>query len=106
MRRVAIAGATGYVGGRLLARLIDDGDFEISALARTPGKLDSHVAASAGRLTVFAGDVQEPESLGAGLEGAEVAYYLVHSLGTGSDFGETDVRGARNFAQACADPMR
>ena len=101
VRRVAIAGATGYVGGRLLARLIEDADFEIEAIARTPGKLASHAANSEGRLTVHKGDVQDPDSLTAALEGVEDAYYLVHSLGTGSDFGETDIRGARNFASAC-----
>ena len=102
MRRVAIAGATGYVGGRLLARLLADGDFEIAALARTPEKLDSQAVAADGRLTVHRADVQDPLSLAAALEGAEFAYYLVHSLGAGSDFGATDVRGASNFAKACA----
>src|SRR4051794_4842581 len=101
MRRVAIAGATGYVGGRLLTRLVDDGNFEIHAIARTPGKLDSHAASSEGRLTVHQGDVQDSASLAPALEGVEDAYYLVHSLGSGSDFGETDIKGARNFAAAC-----
>jgi uncharacterized protein YbjT (DUF2867 family) len=101
MRRVAIAGATGYVGGRLLTRLVDDGNFEIHAIARTPGKLNSHAASSEGRLTVHQGDVQDSASLAPALEGVEDAYYLVHSLGSGSDFGETDIKGARNFAAAC-----
>jgi uncharacterized protein YbjT (DUF2867 family) len=102
LRRVAIAGATGYVGGRLLDRLIETGDFEVQALARTPEKLDAQLASSGGRLRVHRGDVQDLDSLAPALAGAEVAFYLVHSLGEGTDFGATDVRGARNFATACA----
>lgn len=102
MRRVALAGATGYVGGRLLDRLLDDGGFEIHALARTPQKLSSAVAESDGRLKAFEADVGDRDSLEAALGGVDVAYYLVHSLGAGKDFGETDIRGAKNFAAACA----
>lgn len=101
MRRVAIAGATGYVGGRLLARLIEEGNYEIAAIARTPAKLVAQAAKSGERLTIHKGDVQDSASLDAALTGVEDAYYLVHSLGSGSDFGEMDIRGARNFAAAC-----
>ncbi len=101
LRTVAIAGATGYVGGRLLDRLLDEGKYEIHAIARTPQKLASVEAASNGRLKTFRGDVQQSESLDEALIGVEVAYYLVHSLGIGGDFGETDIRGAENFAAAC-----
>lgn len=100
-RTIAIAGATGYVGGRLLARLIAETDDQVRALARTPQKLDRQVAANEGRLQVFRADVHQAESLDDGLQGVDVAYYLVHSLGAGEDFSEADVTGARNFAQAC-----
>lgn len=100
-RTVAIAGATGYVGGRLLARLITETDDQIHALARTPQKLDRQATAHEGRLKVFRADVHQADSLDAGLEGVDVAYYLVHSLGAGDHFSEADVTGARNFAQAC-----
>lgn len=102
-RRVAIAGATGYVGGRLLAALIETGGFELHAIARTPAKLD-HFAATAGdALVVHRGDVTDAESLAPALSGVEVAYYLVHSMDAGADFHATDLQGARCFARACAD---
>lgn len=49
-------------------------------------------------------DVLEPETLGPALQGVEIAYYLVHSMGRGSDgdFAERDHRGAENFAAAAA----
>jgi uncharacterized protein YbjT (DUF2867 family) len=102
VRRVAVIGATGYVGGRLLDRLVDQG-VEISALARTPEKLSALGAVLDGRVAVHRADVQEPESLVPALVGCEAAYYLVHSLGAGASFGDDDTIGARNFAQACAD---
>jgi len=54
---------------------------------------------------VVAGDVLEPETLVKALDGIDVAYYLVHSMGRGGDgdFEELDLRGATNFAQACTD---
>lgn len=100
-RKVAIAGATGYVGGRLLDRLIENGGFDINALARTPQKLAALQAAHPGVLTVVRADVHDADSLTAGLTGVEVAYYLVHSLGAGEHFGEADIQGAKNFAAAC-----
>jgi uncharacterized protein YbjT (DUF2867 family) len=101
MRRVAVIGATGYVGGRLLDRLLASADFEIVALARTPEKLSRLAASSSGRLTVERADVQDLNSLIAALEGVESAFYLVHSLGAGSNFGDADRVGAENFAAAC-----
>ncbi|MBJ7457807.1 MAG: DUF2867 domain-containing protein [Thermoleophilaceae bacterium] len=99
-RRVAVIGATGYVGGRLLDRLVDDG-FEVAALARTPAKLASVVAEAEGAISVYKADVQDVDSLAEGLEGAEAAFYLVHSLGEGASFVDDDTAGARNFARAC-----
>lgn len=98
---VAIAGATGYVGGRLLDRLISETEVSIHALARTPQKLDRQARENPERLAVFRGDVHLADSLDAGLIGVDVAYYLVHSLGAGEHFGEADISGAHNFAAAC-----
>ncbi len=97
---IAVAGATGYIGGLLARRLRDDGH-EVRALARDPGRAGDLRAAGC---EVVKADVLEPETLGPALEGAEVAYYLVHSMGRGSDgdFAARDERGARNFAAAAA----
>ena len=99
---IAIAGATGYVGGRLLAELTGNGDCDVRAIARTPAKLDAFTQRAGGEFEVFRGDVTDAQSLGAALEGVDVAYYLVHSMGAGGDFHSTDIDGARNFAAACA----
>lgn len=95
-----IAGATGYIGGLLAARLVEEGR-DVRCLARDPEaasrKLDD-------RCEIVRGDVLDRESLDEALAGIDVAYYLVHSMGRGgdSDFEERDRRGARNFAAAAA----
>ena len=100
--RVAVAGATGYVGGKLTEELIARG-VKVQALARKPEKASGLADAGA---DVRKGDVLEADSLRAALEGAEVAYYLVHSMGRGSEeagFAERDRRGAENFAAAASE---
>jgi uncharacterized protein YbjT (DUF2867 family) len=49
---------------------------------------------------VVAGDVPDRKSLDIALQEVEVAYYLVHSMGSSGSFEEADRRGARNFGEA------
>lgn len=98
---IAVIGATGYVGDKL-CRHLAEGGAEVAALARSPEKAQG--LADAG-CEVREADVLKPDSLGPALEGVEVAYYLVHSMGRGgdSDFAERDEEGATNFAAAAAE---
>jgi uncharacterized protein YbjT (DUF2867 family) len=91
---IALTGATGFIGGRLLARLTQEGR-EIRCLTRRPEALQGCDAVRA--------DVLEPDTLGPALEGVDVAYYLVHAIGDATDFDETEAEGARNFAAAARD---
>lgn len=97
---IAVAGATGYIGGLLCRRLHEEGR-EVRALARHPERAGDLKEAGC---EVCRADVLEPETLGPALEGVEVAYYLVHSMGRGSDgdFAARDQRGAENFTAAAA----
>jgi uncharacterized protein YbjT (DUF2867 family) len=97
---IAVLGSTGYVGGLLARHLAEEGQ-EVVALARHPERADDLAAAGC---EVRRADVLEPDTLGPALEGAEVAYYLVHSMGRGGggDFASRDQEGARNFADAAA----
>lgn len=96
---ILVTGATGYVGGRLRAALEEEA-VGLRCMARQPEYLRPRVAAST---EVVQGDVLEEDSLRAALDGVEVAYYLVHSMGSKDDFEERDRRGARNFAAAARD---
>ncbi|MFG3497097.1 SDR family oxidoreductase [Streptomyces sp. NPDC047928] len=90
-----VTGATGYIGGRLVPELLDAGH-RVRCLARSPEKLRDHPWA--GRVEIVRGDVTDAESVRAAMRGADVAYYLVHALGTGSRFEDTDRTAATIFA--------
>ena len=93
---VLLTGATGYVGGRLLRRLEEQG-CRVRCLARRPEFLQ----AQAGPQTeLVRGDVLDAASLSAAFRDVAVAYYLVHSMGSTGDFEEQDRQAARNFAAA------
>ncbi|MGC5533814.1 SDR family oxidoreductase [Streptomyces sp. SR-10] len=94
--RCLVTGATGYIGGRLVPALLDAG-YRVRALARTPQKLRDYPWAD--RVEVVRGDVTDAASLVEAMRDVDVAYYLVHALGSGSDFEETDRRAARTFGE-------
>jgi uncharacterized protein YbjT (DUF2867 family) len=94
---VLVTGATGYIGGRLVPRLLAAGH-RVRCLARDPLRL-------AGRpwpdVEVVAGDAMDPASLDRALAGVDAAYYLIHSLAAGErGFEERDRRAAGNFGDA------
>jgi uncharacterized protein YbjT (DUF2867 family)/uncharacterized protein YndB with AHSA1/START domain len=94
---ILVTGVTGYIGGRLVPRLLDAG-FRVRCLARDPARLAGRPWSD--RVEVVAGDVLKPETLAPALAGVTAAYYLVHSLGAGADFHQRDLDAARNFGAA------
>ena len=96
-RPVLVTGVTGYIGGRLVPRLLETG-VRVRCLARDASRLQGRPWR--GDVELVVGDVLRPESLADAMRGVTVAYYLVHSLGAGSDFPERDVMGARHFCAA------
>jgi uncharacterized protein YbjT (DUF2867 family) len=94
---ILVTGATGYVGGRLLRVLLEQGR-RVRCLARRPEAIADQPG-----LEVVAGDVLDPDSVARALVGVDVAYYLVHSMGSTSDFAELDRRAATIFAEAARD---
>jgi len=94
--RVLVAGATGYVGGRLTAALEHAG-VPVRCLARRPEALAGRTAPTT---EIVQGDCLDPATLPAALAGVDTAYYLVHSMGSGRDFAALDETAARNFGEA------
>jgi uncharacterized protein YbjT (DUF2867 family) len=95
--RILVLGATGYIGGRLVPLLADLGH-EVRCVARRPEKLAE--VEWAGRVEVVTGDAFDRASLDRAMEGIDVVYYLVHSIGSGSSFREADLLAATNTAEA------
>lgn len=93
---VLLTGATGYVGGRLLQSLEKQGR-RVRCLARHPEALKERASPST---EVVSGDVLDRPSLDSALRGVDVAYYLVHSMGSTGSFEEADRQAARNFGEA------
>ena len=98
--RVLVLGASGYVGGRLVPRLLDAGH-TVRCLARDPAKLRD--TSWVDRAEVVRGDLLHPDDLRAAFADVDVVYHLVHSMGGGEDFAERDRRIARTVARAAAD---
>lgn len=93
---IILTGATGYIGGRLLG-LLEEKGHQVRCLTRRPEALEGSVGPDT---TVVAADMFEPADLEKALEGGDIAYYLVHSMGNSSNFEERDREAAKNFGQA------
>lgn len=94
--RVLLTGASGYVGGRLLPALEAAG-CKVRCLARRPDVLAGRVSPAT---EIVKGDLFDRASLDAALRDVDVAYYLVHSMGSSGSFEEADRQAALNFGQA------
>jgi uncharacterized protein YbjT (DUF2867 family) len=90
-----VTGATGYMGSRLLSRLVAEGR-PVRTLARRPELLED--------VDVVRGDLLTGAGLEEALEGCSTAYYLIHSMETGvNGFADRDRLAAENFAAAASD---
>ena len=95
--RCLVTGASGYIGGRLVPELLAAG-YPVRCMARDPGKLSDRPWS--GEVEVAAADALEGTGVRRALEGVDVAYYLIHSLGTGASFEQRDRDAAGIFADA------
>lgn len=95
--KILITGATGYIGGRLVPHLLEHG-YSLRCMVRDPARLQGRDWRE--NVDVVTGDVLDPATLPAVLQGVDVAYYLVHSMGGGQNFHTRDLEAARSFGQA------
>ncbi len=96
-RLVLVTGATGYVGGRLVPRLLEAG-YRVRCLVRDPARLLGRPWLE--QVEIAEGDVLKPANLAAAMQGVDAAYYLIHSMSGSADFHERDLTAARNFGDA------
>ena len=97
---VAVTGVTGYVGGRLVPELLAAG-YRVRAVARHPDRLRGRPWFADVETAVA--DASEAAQIRAALDGVDIAYYLIHSLGTGHTFEARDRHTALVFAQAARE---
>jgi uncharacterized protein YbjT (DUF2867 family) len=99
---ILVTGATGYIGGRLVPRLLARG-YRVRCLARSAGKLRARRWGAAAGLEIVEGDAGSPAALAAAMAGCSAAYYLVHSMVVaGAAYAERDRALALAFGRAAA----
>ena len=94
---VLVTGATGYVGGRLISKLVSEG-FQVRVMARHPERLHGHHWFD--KVDLVQGDAMDEESLAKATKDVAIAYYLLHSLSNHDGFEEIEATMARNFGRA------
>lgn len=97
LRKCLVTGATGYVGGRLVSVLLEQG-FDVRVMVRDARKAAAHSWSD--RVEITVGDATDESQVAAAMVGVDIAYYLLHSIGTGDDFARTERRMAQTFASA------
>jgi nucleoside-diphosphate-sugar epimerase len=100
-RKAFVTGGSGFIGGRLVRRLVADG-VEVRALSRSEGS-----AERVGELGAepVQGELDDTRAIAAGAEGCEVAFHLaahVADWGPWEDFERINVGGTRNALESCA----
>lgn len=93
-----VFGASGYIGSHLVPALAARG-WRVRACARHASVLEAKPWPP---VEIVAADALRPRTLPAALAGIDVAYYLVHSMAAGRDFGRRDAQAADNFGRAAA----
>ena len=97
---VLLTGATGYVGGRLVPRLLEAG-FRVRCLARSAPKLSARPWSTHPWVEIVEADLADAEATASAMAGCFAAYYLVHSMiSTGTRYAEADRQLAGAFATA------
>ena len=94
--KVLITGATGYIGGRLIPRLLAN-NIKVRILVRDKTKIDGKSWFS--KVEIFEGDLTKLESLSGLCDGIDQAFYLVHSMSNSKEYIELDRLSARNFVK-------
>ncbi|AAT89370.1 NAD(P)-dependent oxidoreductase [Leifsonia xyli subsp. xyli] len=96
-QRALVTGATGYIGGRLVPRLLEQG-CAVRVLVRSPQKLTD--VPWAHQVEVVPGDLGDPASVAAAMRDVDVVHYLVHALRARGDFEAEESAVARIVADA------
>lgn len=94
---VLVTGASGYIAGRLIPRLLAAG-YPVRCMTRRVSGIASRPWFS--QVETVEADATQPHSLPSALEGIHSAYYLIHNMSSGRGYQHDELEGARNFARA------
>lgn len=97
-QRVLVTGATGYIGGRLVPRLLEAG-YSVRCIARNAQRLEGRFPGA----EIVDGDIFDESRLRAALEGIDAAFYLVHSMSDAAEFAQRDLDAASLFGKVARE---
>lgn len=95
--KILVTGATGYIGGRLIPKLLE-ARHDVRVFVRDPRRLQGFGWET--RVEICKGDLQKADDIKSATENVDAAYFLVHAMYEGEDFAEREKKIARNFADA------
>jgi uncharacterized protein YbjT (DUF2867 family) len=93
---VLVTGATGYIGGRIVPRLLER-SHAVRCIGREPGRLSGRDWPG---VILVQGDLADEGDTRRALQGVDVAYYLVHSMASTAEFRDRDRTIAESFGRA------
>jgi len=96
--KILLTGSTGYIGRRLAYRLLQDNEVELRLFVRNASTVDSHLN---NNCEIVTGSTFDIEPLNNALQDIDIAYYLIHSMSSGSEYSEFDRISALNFKYTC-----
>lgn len=99
-RTALVTGASGYIGRRLVPRLLQAG-WSVRVLTRSLPRLAT--AEWVGDVDLVVGDARDPAVMHAALDGVDVAFFLMHAMADGRGFERREAIAARVFARAAAN---
>lgn len=95
--KILVTGATGYIGGRIIPRLLEKG-YSVRVFVRDARRIEGRKWFE--KVEVATGDLENRESIFRAAKDVDAAYFLVHAMNEGGDFAEREKTIAENFAVA------
>ena len=104
--RILVTGATGFIGSRIVKRLLANGHYKIRCMTRNPEIIYELFDLSGDIVEVVKADASNYLELVEALKEVDVAFYLIHSMEGSTkkwqEFSKRDRIAAENFAKAAS----
>ena len=104
--RILVTGATGFIGSRIVKRLLADGHYKIRCMTRNPETIHELFNLSGDIVEIIKADASNYLELVEALKEVDIAFYLIHSMEGSTkkwqEFSKRDRVAAENFAKAAS----